>query len=90
MYCACTVLALCNEITKNTPQIISAGCSKGGDDMPVYKDEYGRKTWYCKIRYTDWTGTVRNHKKRGFLKKSDSLFSIKADIMNARYAVAEK
>ena len=41
--------------------------------MPVYKDEYGRKTWYCKIRYTDWTGTVRNHKKRGFLKKADAL-----------------
>ena len=41
--------------------------------MPVYKDEYGRKTWYCKIRYTDWTGTVRNHKKRGFLKKSDAV-----------------
>ena len=41
--------------------------------MPVYKDEYGRKTWYCKIRYTDWTGNVRNHKKRGFLKKSDAV-----------------
>ncbi len=41
--------------------------------MSVYKDEYGRKTWYCKIRYTDWTGTVRQHKKRGFLKKSDAL-----------------
>lgn len=46
---------------------------KGVVSVPVYKDEYGRKTWYCKIRYTDWTGTVRQHKKRGFLKKSDAL-----------------
>ena len=41
--------------------------------MSVYKDECGRKTWYCKVRYTDWTGTVRQHKKRGFQKKSDAM-----------------
>lgn len=40
--------------------------------MPVYKDEK-RKTWYCAFRYKDWTGTTRQHKKRGFAKKSDAV-----------------
>ena len=39
--------------------------------MPVYKDEK-RKTWYCTFRYKDWTGTVVQHKKRGFDKKGDA------------------
>lgn len=39
--------------------------------MPVYKDEK-RKTWYCAFRYKDWTGTTRQHKKRGFAKKSEA------------------
>jgi len=40
--------------------------------LPVYKDEK-RKTWYCAFRYKDWTGTVRQHKKRGFAKRSDAV-----------------
>ena len=39
--------------------------------MPVYKDEK-RKTWYCALRYKDWTGTTHQHKKRGFAKKSEA------------------
>lgn len=39
--------------------------------LPVYKDEK-RKTWYCAFRYKDWTGTTRQHKKRGFTKKSEA------------------
>ena len=33
--------------------------------MPTYKDE---KTglWYCKFVYTDWTGTKKQKKKKGF------------------------
>jgi integrase len=44
---------------------------KGGAALPVYKDEK-RKTWYCAFRYKDWTGTSRQHKKRGFAKKSEA------------------
>lgn len=40
--------------------------------MPVYKDEE-RKTWYVWFRYKDWAGVVRQHKKRGFQKKSDAV-----------------
>jgi integrase len=44
---------------------------KGGAALPVYKDEK-RKTWYCAFRYKDWAGTSRQHKKRGFAKKSEA------------------
>ncbi|WP_213975476.1 site-specific integrase [Tepidanaerobacter acetatoxydans] len=40
--------------------------------MPVYKDEE-RKTWYVWLRYKDWAGVVRQHKKRGFQKKSEAV-----------------
>lgn len=33
--------------------------------MPSYYDE-GTKTWYCKFYYTDYTGTKKQKKKRGF------------------------
>ena len=36
--------------------------------MSIYKDEE-RGTWYCSFRYTDWTGKIRQGKKRGFIKK---------------------
>ena len=39
--------------------------------MPVYKDEK-RKTWYCVVRYKDWSGEVKQHKKRGFAKQSEA------------------
>lgn len=35
------------------------------DLMPVYQDEK-TKTWYVKCYYTDYTGTKRQRKKRGF------------------------
>jgi len=40
--------------------------------LPVYKDEE-RKTWYVWFRYKDWAGVVRQHKKRGFQKKSEAV-----------------
>lgn len=33
--------------------------------MPAYYDE-NTKTWYCKFYYTDYTGTKKQKKKRGF------------------------
>lgn len=45
---------------------------KGGAALPVYKDEE-RKSWYVWFRYKDWSGTVRQHKKRGFAKKSEAV-----------------
>ena len=33
--------------------------------MPAYYDEQ-TKTWYCKFYYTDYTGTKKQKKKRGF------------------------
>ena len=33
--------------------------------MPAYYDE-NTKTWFCKFYYTDYTGTKRQKKKRGF------------------------
>lgn len=44
--------------------------------MPTYKDE---KTglWYCKFVYTDWTGTRRQKKKKGFrLQKEAKEFEL--------------
>ena len=44
--------------------------------MPTYKDE---KTglWYCKFVYTDWTGTRRQKKKKGFrLQKEAKEFEV--------------
>ena len=39
--------------------------------MAAYYDET-RKTWYCKFRYTDWTGKSRHTSKRGFRTKRDA------------------
>ncbi len=39
--------------------------------MPVYKDEK-RGTWYASFYYTDWTGTRKLKKKRGFTKQKDA------------------
>lgn len=33
--------------------------------MPAYYDEK-TKSWYCKFYYTDYTGTKKQKKKRGF------------------------
>lgn len=33
--------------------------------MPAYYDE-STKTWFCKFYYTDYTGTKKQKKKRGF------------------------
>lgn len=35
------------------------------DVMPAYYDEKA-KSWYCKFYYTDYTGTKKQKKKRGF------------------------
>jgi len=40
--------------------------------LPVYKDEE-RKTWYVWFRCKDWAGVVRQHKKRGFQKRSEAV-----------------
>ena len=40
--------------------------------MAVYFDEK-QKTWYCKFRYTDWTGESKSTSKRGFKLKRDAL-----------------
>lgn len=39
--------------------------------MPVFKDEE-RKTYYVKCYYTDYTGTKRQRKKRGFIRQKDA------------------
>lgn len=40
--------------------------------MPVYKDKE-RGTWYCSFYYTDWQGSRRLKKKRGFKTKREAL-----------------
>lgn len=39
--------------------------------MPVYYDEK-TKTWFVKCYYTDYTGTKRQRKKRGFKLQRDA------------------
>ncbi len=39
--------------------------------MPAYYDEK-TKTWFCKFYYTDYTGTKRQKKKRGFPLKREA------------------
>lgn len=39
--------------------------------MPVYQDD-ATKTWYVKCYYTDYTGTKRQRKKRGFKLQRDA------------------
>ncbi len=39
--------------------------------MPVYYDE-SAKTWFVKCYYTDYTGTKRQRKKRGFKRQKDA------------------
>lgn len=39
--------------------------------MPTYYDE-ATKTWYCKFYYTDYTGTKKQKKKRGFKLQRDA------------------
>ena len=38
---------------------------KEDDKMPAYYDE-STKSWFCKFYYTDYTGTKKQKKKRGF------------------------
>lgn len=40
--------------------------------MSAHYDEK-RKTWYCKLKYTDWQGRKRSTVKRGFARKKDAL-----------------
>lgn len=40
--------------------------------MPAYKDE-ARGTWYCRFRYTDYTGAKHETTKRGFKTKKAAL-----------------
>lgn len=40
--------------------------------MPVYKDETAG-TWYCQFYYTDFTGSRKKKKKRGFTTKREAL-----------------
>ena len=39
--------------------------------MPAYFDE-ATKTWFCKFYYTDYTGTRKQKKKRGFKLQRDA------------------
>ena len=39
--------------------------------MPVYQDP-STKTWYVKCYYTDYSGTKRQRKKRGFKRQKDA------------------
>lgn len=39
--------------------------------MSVSKMRDGKR-WYVYVRYKDWTGTTRQHKKEGFARKSDA------------------
>ena len=39
--------------------------NEGRNEMPAYYDEK-TKTWYCKFYYTDYTGSKKQKKKRGF------------------------
>lgn len=39
--------------------------------MPCYKDEK-TGTWYCQFRYTDFTGTQKQKRKRGFKTKREA------------------
>lgn len=41
------------------------------DFMPSYYDNK-TKNWYCIFYYTDWTGTRKQKKKRGFERKKDA------------------
>lgn len=41
--------------------------------MSVHKDERKTGTWFAHIRYTDWTGQRRQHRKRGFPTKREAL-----------------
>ena len=40
--------------------------------IPAYKDT-STNTWYCKFYYSDWTGTKKQKKKRGFKTKKEAL-----------------
>lgn len=39
--------------------------------MPVYKDKK-RGTWYCQFYYRDWTGELKQKRKRGFKREKDA------------------
>ena len=39
--------------------------------MPAYKDNKTGK-WYCQFRYTEWTGEVKQKRKRGFALKREA------------------
>lgn len=44
--------------------------------MSVAKMKDGKR-WYAFIRYKDWTGKTRQHKKEGFQRKADAQQYIK-------------
>lgn len=52
--------------------ILATHLRKVGDSMPAYKDE-ARGTWYCRFRYTDYTGEKHETTKRGFKTKKAAL-----------------
>lgn len=39
--------------------------------MPAYKDKK-RGTWYCQFYYRDWTGELKQKRKRGFKREKDA------------------
>lgn len=47
------------------------GASKKEAPMSVAKMKDGKR-WYVFVRYTDWTGQVKQHKKEGFERRADA------------------
>ena len=45
--------------------------TKGVNIMSVAKMKDGKR-WYVFIRYKDWDGTTRQHKKEGFIRRADA------------------
>lgn len=52
--------------------------------MPAYYDE-NTKTWFCKFYYTDYTGTRKQKKKRGFKLQRDAKEWERAFLSALRY-----
>lgn len=49
---------------------MNASSERKSTVMPVYRDKK-KGTWFVVLRYTDFTGTLRQTTKRGFRTKSD-------------------
>lgn len=54
------------------------------NDMPAYYDEK-TKSWFCKFYYTDYTGTRKQKKKRGFKLQRDAKEWERAFLSSLRY-----